>query len=366
MKVVIFAGGSGKRFWPLSRRDMPKQFKPLIDGRSTIEIITENVAKQYGWDNIYMPTTKVLAGLVEKTFPKLPRSNIIVEPARRDLGAAVGLAMMHMQASGSGSEPVGIFWSDSYPSKLDVYLQTLKDAENLIRENGKRLILLGEQPTFPNENIGWIKSGARVQTSVERDDLEVYERDEFKYRPDLETAKEWVKDPSYTWNTGYFVSTADFVLDEYKKNAPDIYSDLKEIADTIGTDSYEETLERVYPLIDVIHYDHIVLENLSSDKSLVLKTDFGWTDPGTLYAFKQFLEESPDSNVEKGQVYAYDTTDTLLYNEVEGQAVTAVGLDGFVIVNTPDALLVCHKDKVGDIKKMLEEFKEDPDLENLL
>jgi mannose-1-phosphate guanylyltransferase len=110
MRIVIFAGGSGKRFWPLSRKKYPKQFQPIIDNKSTIELLTLQVAQKYSWNNIYIPTTELLASLVKNTFPSLPTSNIFTEPTRRDLGAAVGYAMIKLRKIGAGDEAIAILW----------------------------------------------------------------------------------------------------------------------------------------------------------------------------------------------------------------------------------------------------------------
>ncbi len=354
MNIIIFAGGSGKRFWPLSRKAYPKQFQPIIENKSTIELMVERIAEKYGWDNIYMPTTELLVSLVKSTFPSLPTSNIFTEPTRRDLGAAVGLAMIKMRKMGSGAEPVAILWSDSYPTDGKAFLETLEASEKLVLEDPNRMVFLGEKPTSPNYNLGWIELGRKVGKFNK---LDAFERQSFKYRPDPDTAKEWFKQDKYVWNTGYHISTPDFILSKYKEFRPDIYKQLEEIEKALDTEHENEVLGKIYPKIDAVHFDNVVAEHLPPNQAVVLKTYFKWSDPGTLYALKEFLQEKPEDNVKKGLVYDFETKDSLIYNFVKNQMVTTIGLEGFVVVNTPDALLVVHKDKVGDIKKMLEEWE---------
>lgn len=353
MKIIVFAGGSGKRFWPLSRKKFPKQFQPIINNKSTIELMVGRVAEKYGWNNIFIPTTDVLVTLIKDTFPSIPVNNILTEPVRRDLGAAVGLSMVKLRKIGAEDEPVSILWSDNFPANGEAFKTSLEAGEELIKENPDRLIFLGERPTFANENLGWIELGAKIE---EQNGLEVYERKQFKYRPSIEEASEWFKSDKFVWNTGYFITTPKFVLSQYAKQNPMMYAQLVEIEKAIGTGNENEVVQQVYPQIEMTHFDNVVLEGLDNSQAVVLKTDFKWSDPGTLYALKQFLQENEEANVTKGLVCDFETRDTLIYNLVQKQIVTTIGLDGFIVVNTPDALLVCHKNEIGRIKEMLEEW----------
>ncbi|MCA9385159.1 hypothetical protein KC717_00760, partial [Candidatus Dojkabacteria bacterium] len=175
-------------------------------------------------------------------------------------------------------------------------------------------------------------------------------------RPSVENAKKWFGSESFVWNTGYFVTTPKFVLEQYAKQNPKMYLQLEEIEKALDTDKEFSVLNAIYPEIEATHFDNVVLEGLEKEQSVVLKTDFKWSDPGTLYALKQFLQDDDKDNVLKGLVYPFETTDSLVYNYVKNQVVTTIGLDGFVVVNTPDAVLVCHKDEIGKIKEMLKEW----------
>ena len=141
MKIIVFAGGSGKRFWPLSRKKFPEQFQQIINNKSTIELMIGRVAEKYGWNNIFIPTTELLVSLIKNTFPSIPVNNILTEPLRRDLGAAVGLAMVKLRKIGSENEPVTILWSDNFPANGEAFKQRLVEGEELIKENPDRLIL---------------------------------------------------------------------------------------------------------------------------------------------------------------------------------------------------------------------------------
>lgn len=362
MNAVIFAGGSGTRFWPISRNSYPKQFQPIIENKSTIELMTKNVVDQYGWNKVYFATTELLVSLIKTTFPQVPTANIITEPTQRDVGPAVGLAMARLQKLGAGNEPVVILWSDNYPANSDNFKKVLNIAEQRVKANPNQLVFLGEKPAFANENLGWMELG---ELRGEEDGIKYYDLGRFTYRPDLETAQEWFASGKYVWNTGYFVTTPNFVMNKIAQFNPNMFSQFQQIMAVMDTENELAAMQGIYPQMESIHFDKLVLEKLDKSDTLVIEGDYDWSDPGTLYALKQFLQDKDEDNVGKGLVYTYDTKDSLVYNYVNNQVVTTVGLEGFIVVNTPDAVLVVHKKDIPKIKEMLKEFK-NTELERLL
>lgn len=362
MKIVVFAGGSGTRFWPISREKYPKQFKPLLNGKSTFQTHIENYLKHYSKSNILVATTELLSGTVKELFPDIPLQNIITEPTRRDLGPAVALVMLKLAKMGNPKEPTAIVWSDAVIENTKPYFSALKVASEMLSLNPDQLIHLGETPRYPNENIGWIGLGKKISKNG---DLSVYERKGFVYRPSLEDARKWFKDEKHLWNTGYFVTTPSFILAEYKRQQPEMYKMLEKILASLDTDKEYEVIQDIYPQLESISFDNAIIEGLDDSKTNVIGGNFKWTDPGTLYALKQFIQSNLDENAIKGTVHNYKTKDSLVYNYDEKKLVATIGLDGFIVVNTPDALLVCHKDQIPEIKNMLKQF-ENTDLKKYL
>lgn len=362
MKIILFAGGSGTRFWPISRNKYPKQFIPLINNKSTIARLLDDLSEWYGWNQIYVPTTELLAALVKNNFPSLPLNHIITEPVRRDLAPAVGLAMITLAKHGAGSEPTTILWSDGYIGNKSNFKKALSVAESFIKKDPNKLLFLGEKPAYPNENLGWIKKGKIINKD---NGLIIYEKAGFVYRPKLEDAKRWFEKDTHLWNPGYFVTTPNFIIDQYKTHQPEMYQQLMTIQKALDTDQESEVLAKIYPSMESISFDDAILEKMDDDLSLVLGGEYNWADPGTLYALKQFLQENEDDNVTKGLVYNFQTKDSLVYNFVKKQIVTTIGLDGYIVVNTPDAILVCHKNQIPTIKALLKEF-DNTELEKFL
>lgn len=340
MKLIIFAGGIGTRLWPLSRENSPKQFDKIFSGQSTLQLAVGRVAPIFGLENIFIQTVEKYKSIVKQQIPDLPVGNIIIEPGRRNLGPAVCLAMIEMKKRGFGG-PVSILWSDQLIEKENDFTYNLQLGEKLIEKNPKRFVFLAERPRFANNNLGWIKVGGKVGEIAKTD---FYSFAGWKYRPEAEECDRMYRSGEYFWNPGYFITSLEFLLNQYKNLAPGIYKNVK---------------ERNYGEAEAIHFDEAIVEKVDLSKAIILKTNMGWSDPGTLYALKEALEKSSEANVTQGQVVTLNTRDSLLYNLEEGKIMAALGLEGIVVVNTPDALIVVPKDEVVNITKLLNKMKEE-------
>lgn len=344
MKIVIFAGGAGTRLWPISRSASPKQFEKLQNNTSTLQMALERV-RSFGLDNIYISTNKSYTHLIEEQVADVAHHHIFTEPAKRDLAAAVGLTLLRMKAAGE-SGTVGIIWSDHFMDYPEVFTSALQEAETLIAENPKQFVFLGETPRFANQNLGWIHLGDQIEGRR-------YKFEGWKYRPELTQCQEMFKSGEWMWNPGYFVFDIDFCLSLYEEHQPEMYASLKQmVAD-------EELLLETYHSLPAMSFDNAIVEHLAPEQATVLKVALGWSDPGTLYAMKEALIGGGTDNFTKGQVIARSTTDSFIFNEESDKLVTTIGLDGMIVVNTKDAILVCHKDSVPEIKPLLKDIEVD-------
>lgn len=159
------------------------------------------------------------------------------------------------------------------------------------------------------------------------------------------------------WNSGFFMTTMEFVLSTFRNVAPDFAAIAEEIASAYGTAHFDQTLRALYPKMPVAHFDEMFLMRLKPEQAVILKVDMDWTDPGTLYGLKEALHKTPNANVKKGNVVDIECFDSLLFNE-EDKVLSVMGLDGIMVVNTPDALLVISKDSVRHLATLLDKLKE--------
>ncbi len=351
MKVSIFCGGTGKRFWPLSRRRSPKQLQQIFNGKSTLQFAYERVQPVVSPQDIFVSTSFLFFDEIKNQLPDLPEKNLVGEPAFRDLGPAVALNAAIISEVAGEREPFSIIWSDHIVERKRLFREMLKRAKKELERDDVKIIFFGCVPRFANENLGWMA----LDQQLKDEDVTVAGLNGFKYRPSKERAREFFESGRHAWNLGYFVSTPRFVLGEFKRHTPGIYEKAIEIADAWGSASYRETLESLYPEMQRISFDNAVLENLDFSKAQALVADLGWADIGTLYAYKE-QQVGTEKNLLKGDALDKGSRDILVYNESDKLVATA-GLEGIVVVATDDAILVCGRDEVRRIKEIVSELE---------
>ncbi len=349
MKVVLFAGGVGSRLWPLSRKNSPKQFGNIIGDKSMLQIAVQKLFPTFEWSDVFISTGKQYAQTVREQLSQLPAENVIVEPEMRDVGPAVGL-ITALFVKSDPNEPIALLWgSDHLVREEELFRKLLKTAEGIVKEDGQRIVFLAQKPRFANQNLGYIEFSDQVKTI---DGISVYKFSNLHYRPELEKAKEWVKDGKHSWNLGYFVTTPSYLWKLFEEFSPDLFEKLKKIHDAIGTPDYERVLEVVYPSVEKISFDNAILEKMDPNSGFVLSEDLGWSDVGAWEALKEALSDTEEENVTKGNVLIENTQDSLVFNYNE-QLVVGIDLQGMVVVNTGDVLLICPKDSVPKIKEIV-------------
>ena len=350
MKIVLFAGGVGSRLWPLSRKNAPKQFGKIIGDKTMLQIAVSKLFPDFSWNDVYISTGKHYEEQVREQLMELPRDNVIVEPEMRDVGPAVGLVTA-LFAKSDPDEPVALLWgSDHLVRQEELFRKVLKTAEEIVKKDGDRIVFVGQKPRFANQNLGYIEFGDQIE---EVNGLSVNSFKGFEYRPHLSTAEKWANDGHHSWNLGYFVTTPRFLWKLFEKNAPELFAQLKEIQDAVGTDRYNEVLHDVYPQIEKISFDNALLEKMDPSFGYVISVDLDWSDIGAWEALKEALSRGADENVTKGNVLLEETNDTLVFNFTD-QLVVGIDLSELIVVNTHDVIMICPKSSVPKIKKLVE------------
>lgn len=345
---VIMAGGGGTRFWPLSRQKTPKQLLNLTGNELMVNEAVDRLAYIADKKNIFIVTNVAqVPSMLKATEGRLQPDHILSEPAARNTAACIGYAAMEIVRK-YGDGVMVITPSDHYIKDIAGFTRVLNTAVRSAEESGK-LITIGITPTFPSTGFGYIKfesdAAGAAKTVVE-----------FREKPDEQTAKQYMESGEYAWNSGMFIWKASVILEKFKTYIPDIYADLTTIGDAMQTESEKRVIEEIYPNIRKISVDYAIMEpSAATGDVLVIPGEFGWNDVGSWDMMDVLHHPDADGNVLVGDAIAVDVKNTVIYSS--GRTVAAVGVDDLVIVETPDAVMVCLKSKAQNVKEIVDTLK---------
>lgn len=353
MKIIILAGGVGKRLWPLGRKNNPKQFFPIISKKPLVKETYDRFLKVYGVQKIFLSTTTDLLPFLKKIFPQLSANQFLVEPSRRDTGPAMGFVATKLFLQ-DPDEPMVFVPSDHFIADVPKYLECFKIGEQLIKDTDK-LVDIGITATFPSTVLGYTKIGLKYKKIKQ---TEVYNFEGHTEKPNTETATKYLLSGKYLWHGNYYMWTPRLFLESLQKYAPEIGGGLEKIKEAlIKKDNKKVT--SLFQKLPKLAFDYAVTEKIDKKKVLIIKGDFGWSDIGAWDVLHNQLQTEADlkGNVTKGHVIHQQTENCLLFSHAQ-KVLATVGLKDMVVVDTEDALLVCPKDKAQDVKKLIEEIEE--------
>jgi mannose-1-phosphate guanylyltransferase len=351
MKLIILAGGGGTRLWPLSREHKPKQFSKIIGEKTLFEMTVERFKDDFAIEDIFVCLNSTLLPMARILAPQISEENYIIEPEKRDTAAAMGLIAAKLFGD-FPDEPIAFIPSDHFIANKRKFLEILKKAEELIRTTGKMLDI-AIQPTFPSTVLGYTKIGRLHETT---NGVDVYDFLGHTEKPNFEVAQKYLEDEDYLWHASYYMWTPRKVLEAFERYSPTHAALLKKIVNCFAENKLED-IASLFGQLEKISFDYAVTEKIDPTQVLIIKGDFGWSDVGAfdvLYEAQKARGDS-DQNVVFGQWVGVDTTNCLIYGNND-KIIATLGLDEVVVVDTPDALLVCKKSKGQDIKKIVEKL----------
>lgn len=354
LKIALFCGGAGTRMWPASRKSRPKQFQPLVGRQSMFQQAVKRIKKGFPIKDVFVITGREYVGLVVQQEPDLPLENVIIEPEMRDTLAAVGYAAAVLDKKFS-NPIVASLWAADHLVKNDTeFIKALKSAYEFVKETAK-MVSIDVRPTYPNIHVGYIKVGKMIRKFNSQAIFEYVKQIE---KPDLKSAKEFVKSWEYLWHAGYKVWQAKKMLTLYAKHSPQVYKGLLEIQKNWGEDNQDEVVRRIYPDFEKVSIDFAIFEKMNTTDMVVLSADLGWSDIGAWNILKDELSENEADNVIQGDVIDIGSSDCLIYANAENKIVATIGLKDLIVVDTTDALLVSRKDRITEVKKVIEKIRE--------
>ncbi|MFC1479633.1 mannose-1-phosphate guanylyltransferase, partial [Planctomycetota bacterium] len=330
-----------------SRSTMPKQFLSIVSEKTMIADTVERLSKIASPEHIFIATALSQADLVKKHLPGIDEKNIISEPALRNTAPCIGLSAYTIRERFPDEDTVvGVFPADHVIRDLDVFEKTIEAACNIALEKGL-ICQIGIAPTFPSTGYGYIHRGELLESAQ---GIDIYDVLEFREKPGLQTAEEYLETGEYYWNGGMFIFKPEVMIGEFEKHLPQMHKGLEDIFASGG-----EKLGDIYPELEKISIDYGIIER--TDKRCVAEARFYWDDVGAWDAVGKYFEQDEDRNVVKGTFFGEDCDECVIFNK-SSLAVTGVGLDEMIVVVTDDAVLICPKERVQGVKQIVNKLKQ--------
>lgn len=347
MKAVIMAGGRGTRFWPLSREGRPKQFIPLFTDSSLLQETVRRLTPRLSMEDVFIACGERYVDLVRRQLPDLPRDQIIVEPVGRNTAPCAGLAALVLRRR-FGDETVALLPSDHRINRIDEFLRALDAAEQLTQDGW--LVTFGIRPTFPATGYGYLKRGSPLDEAA---GFPVFSVDRFVEKPELDKAREFLRQGSYDWNSGMFVFKASRLLEEIGRHMPELDRVLGRIE---SEGCSRESIERHFPSLPSESIDFGVMERAA--RVAVVPCNLGWSDVGGWRALYSLLDKDGDEIASNRPTLGLDCKRVLVFGEDREKLTAMLGIEDLIVIDTRDALLICPMERSEEVKRLVEELRQ--------
>lgn len=343
---VIMAGGVGSRFWPMSRRTRPKHLLPLLNGTPLIEATVNRVLPLTPEENVLIVTNKFQHRRIAETLPWLKRESFIIEPFGRNTAACIGLAAVNIKQKGPKAVMV-VLPADHIIDDVKVFQNCIRQAVDTARDEGC-LVTIGIPPTRPETGYGYIQHDGCTEG-----DPPVCQVKTFAEKPNLATAKRFIESGDFYWNSGIFVWRVDVIMSHFEELMPDHYYQFCAIERRIGSERYDYYLRKAYRSIRSISIDYGIMERAEVVK--VVEGRFGWGDIGNWEeAYRRALKDK-NGNASEGEHLFLDSKNC--YVNSPKKFIAVVGLEDVIVVNSSNALLVCHRSQAQEVKRVVEKLE---------
>ncbi|BAS28861.1 mannose-1-phosphate guanylyltransferase [Limnochorda pilosa] len=349
--ACIMAGGQGERFWPASRRKYPKQFLPLLDGKSPLQETVARLEALIPLEQTYVVTTESYAEQAREQLPELPEENLILEPVGRNTAACIGLAAVVMAERLGGDAVMAVLPADHWVRPVDAFQEVLTAAMQAAAQDDW-LVTLGIRPSRPETGYGYIRHGSE---RLLVNGAPAYLVEAFVEKPSRERAQRYLSDGRYLWNSGIFAWRVATILDQLQRHLPEIHEPLEAVRPAVGTPRFWEVVQRVYPGLPAISIDYGVMER--AERILVFPGSFAWDDLGSWPALTRVFPTDAAGNLTRGKVVLEDVRGSIVH--ANGKLIAALGVKDLVVVETEEAILVCERERAQELRRLVERIAEE-------
>lgn len=350
MYIVLMAGGIGSRFWPRSRSSKPKQLLNIFGQRSMLQMTYERIKHLTDPEKILVITNRDLKEGITGQLPDIPEENIIGEPFGKNTAPciAVACAIMKKREKEGSNEAMVVLPADHLIQDEQRFYDVLQTAVGYASRNAY-LLTIGIVPKYPETGYGYIQ---RDDSILSENHKTIYKVKTFAEKPNRDTAERFIKSGDFLWNSGMFVWNLDTIMSELEEHLPDLADGVFKIMENVDTENMDESILDVYSRIKSVSIDYGILE--VSGKVGVIEGDFNWNDVGSWEAVHNIQEKDKDNNfINTDKYVTIDAKDNYLYSS-QGKMIVAMDVEGMVLVETEDAILLCKKDESQKVKNVVD------------
>jgi mannose-1-phosphate guanylyltransferase len=342
--ALILAGGSGERFWPLSRRNRPKQLLRLVSKRTLLEETVDRLEDFIPSDHILILTNVEQEKSVRELLKKFPKENIIAEPAKRDTAAAVALGTGWIAARDHDATMV-VLPADHVITDRAAFQETIKTAAAAAEENDA-LVTIGIKPTWACPGFGYIEQGKEMKLR-DGGKIAVNRVIRFREKPNVDLAESFLRKGNFRWNAGMFVWSVPTVLSEFNRHAAELAHFISQVR---SSKNLEKILADQFPKLPRISFDYAIMEK--AERVLVVEASFDWDDVGGWQAVARYFKKDEQGNAANASITALNASNNIIFNDGE-TAIALLGVHNLIVVRTGDAILICDRHDAEKIKNLV-------------
>ena len=347
--ALILAGGSGTRFWPLSRDSRPKQLLNLFGDTTLLNQTIDRLSGLIPKENILILTNKLQEEAVRQVASDLPPENIFAEPAKRDTGPAVALGAGLIAARNPEATMV-ILPADQLIQDVAEFHSVMADAIQTAA-NTDALVTIGIKPTWACPSFGYVERGKKADISGLNLTHSPHEVVKFREKPNPQLAEQFLRQGNFAWNAGMFIWSIPTVINELTRHTPQLANFVSEIR---KSSDVQATVDAQFPELTAISIDYALMENAT--RVLNIEATFDWDDVGSWISVSKYLPQDPVNNATNSPLVEIDSQNNIVFTKSKDTQVALLGVNDLIIVQTEDALLIANRHKADDIKKLIDKL----------